>query len=104
MKREWCSGLMLLCALAAGSAVAAGFEVDGVHLGMTETELQTQLGARVACVKRAPSKSDPSTAICSDPAFAKTKKLPNSFAGHKTLIRYHLLEGRVARISFTGFP
>jgi hypothetical protein len=92
--------------LGGGAAVteAATFQVEGVHLGMTQEELQAQLGSKIHCSARTPSQTDPAQASCVNPAFTQNKKLSDTFAGQKTVIRYHILDGRVARISFLGFP
>jgi hypothetical protein len=96
--------LFLAAFAAAGSARAANFEVNGVHLGMTREEVQAALGNNIECTDRAPSDIDPSQATCISAAFLKDKTLSDTFAGQKTVIKYHILDGRVARISFLGFP
>jgi hypothetical protein len=94
----------LLLACCATGTHAAGFEVHGVHLGMTQEELQAKLGDKIQCSARTPSETDPSQATCVNPAFTQKKVLSDTFAGQKTVIWYHILDGRVARISFLGFP
>jgi hypothetical protein len=69
-----------------------------------QDELQAKVGDKVECAARAPNDTDPSQATCVSKAFSKDKKLSDTFAGQKTVLRYHILDGRVARISFLGFP
>ena len=98
-------GWFLLLAIgAAGIADAAGFVVKDVRLGMTQEDVRAQFGDKIQCSPRAASETDPSQVTCVSAAFAKYKTLSDTFAGHKTVIRYHLLDGHVARISFLGFP
>jgi hypothetical protein len=88
----------------AGTASAAGYEVNGVHLGMTQAEVQSVLGARIQCTERSPSEKDPSQMTCVSTEFVQKKTLSDTFAGQKTVIWYHVLDGHVARISFLGLP
>jgi len=88
----------------AGIANAANFDVGGVHLGMTQAEVQGVFGDKIQCSERSPSDKDPSQATCVSTTFARNKTLSDTFAGQKTVIRYHVLDGRVARISFLGLP
>jgi len=88
----------------AGIASAAGYEVNGVQLGMTQAEVQAVFGDKIQCTARSPSGTDPSQVTCVSAAFAQKKALSDTFAGMKTVIRYHVLDGHVARISFLGLP
>jgi len=88
----------------AGIASAAGFDVNGVYLGMTQAEVQAVFADKIQCTERSPSDTDPSQATCVSTAFARNKTLSDTFAGQKTVIRYHVLDGSVARISFLGLP
>jgi len=88
----------------AGIASATGYDVNGVHLGMTQAEVQAVFGDKVQCTARTPSDSDPSQATCVSKAFVQEKTLSDTFAGQKTVIWYHVLDGHVARISFLGLP
>jgi hypothetical protein len=87
-----------------GVASATGYEVNGVHLGMTQAEVQAVFGDKIQCTARSPSDSDPSQVTCASTAFVQKKTLSDTFAGQKTVIRYHVLDGHVARISFLGLP
>jgi hypothetical protein len=89
---------------ASGIAVAAGFDVDGAELGMTQEALQAKFGDKVVCTARTPSDTDPSQATCVSAMYSKKKTLSDTFAGQKTVIWYHILDGHLARISFLGFP
>jgi hypothetical protein len=89
---------------ASGIARAASFDVDGAQLGMTQEALQAKFGDKVVCTARTPSDTDPSQATCVNAAFSKKKTLTDTFAGQKTVIFYHILDGHLARISFLGFP
>ena len=93
----------------AGSALtsvasAATFVVNGVQLGMTQAQVESVLGDKITCTARAPSPTDPSQMTCVSTEFANKKALSDTFAGQKTVIRYHILDGHVARISFLGLP
>ncbi len=88
----------------AGIANAAGYDVNGVHLGMTQAEVQALFGDRIQCASRSPSETDPSQMTCVSTAFVQKKTLSDTFAGQKTVVRYHVLDGHVARISFLGLP
>lgn len=96
--------LLALGAVGIAIADAASYEVNGIRLGMTQEEVQAVLGDSIDCTERSPSDSDPSQTTCISAAFLREKTLSDTFAGQKTVIRYHLLDGRVARISFLGFP
>ena len=87
-----------------GIASAASFEVNGVHLGMTQAEVQAVFGDKITCTARSPSDTDPSQATCVSTAFAQKKVLSDTFVGLKTVIWYHVLDGHVAWISFLGLP
>jgi hypothetical protein len=87
----------------AGIASAAGYEVNGVHLGMTQAEVQSVFGDKIQCTARSPSDADPSQVTCVSAAFAQ-KNPVRQFVGQKTVIWYHVLDGHVARISFLGLP
>lgn len=89
---------------AAGIASAASYDVNGVRLGMTQEEVQAQLGDKIECTARTPSDADPSQVSCVSKTFSKDKVLSDTFAGQKTVIWYNLLDGHVARITFLGFP
>ena len=96
--------LVLAGSALAGTASAANFEVSGVQLGMTQPQVEAARGDKIECAARAPSDTDPSQMTCVSAEFAKSKALSDTFAGQKTVIRYHLLDGHVARISFLGLP
>jgi hypothetical protein len=95
---------ILFLGLAAGMAHAAAYDVNGVRLGMTQEEVQALFGDKIECAARPPSDTDPSQASCVSAKFSKDKVLVDTFAGQKTVIRYQILDGRVARITFLGFP
>jgi len=88
----------------ASIASAANFEVDGVQLGMSQAQVEAAQSGKLKCSPRAPSDADPSQVTCVSAAFADKKTLSDTFAGQKTVIRYHILDGHVARISFLGMP
>ena len=88
----------------AGIANAASYEVNGVHLGMTQAEVQAVFGDKITCTARSPSDTDPSQVTCVSTAFAQKKVLSDTFVGLKTVIWYHVLDGHVAWISFLGLP
>ena len=88
----------------AGIANAANFAVNGVHLGMTQTEVQAVFGDKIQCTERSPNDTDPSQMTCVSTAFAQKKVLSDTFVGLKTVIWYHVLDGHVAWISFLGLP
>jgi hypothetical protein len=88
----------------AGIASAASYEVNGVHLGMTQPEVQALFGDKITCSARSPSDTDPSQVTCVSTAFAQKKVLSDTFVGLKTVIWYHVLDGHVAWISFLGLP
>ena len=88
----------------AGSAHGASYDVNGVRLGMTQEQVQATLGDKTECTTRTPSDQDPSQVTCVSPVFAKKKAFSDTFVGLKTVIRYHILDEHVARISFLGFP
>ena len=88
----------------AGIAGAASYEVNGVHLGMTQAEVQAVFGDKIQCSERTPSDTDPAQVTCVSAAFAQKKILSDTFVGLKTVIRYHVLDGHVAWISFLGLP
>jgi len=96
--------LVLATSGLAGIASAANFEVSGVQLGMTQAQVEAARGDKIQCAARTPSDTDPSQATCVSTEFAKKKGLSDTFAGQKTVIRYHILDGHVARISFLGMP
>jgi hypothetical protein len=93
-----------LAICASGVAGAASFDVDGAQLGMTQEALQAKFGDKVVCTARTPSDTDPSQTTCVNAVFSKNKTLTDTFAGQKTVIFYHILDGQLARISFLGFP
>ena len=96
--------ILLLGLVASASAEAAGYEVNGVRLGMTQEQVQALFGDKIECAARKPTDTDPSQVSCVSTAFAKNKVLTDTFAGQKTVIWYNLLDGQVARITFLGFP
>jgi len=105
MSRAKKSVLILLLGLAISAfANAAEYSVNGVQLGMSQEQVQALFGDKIACSPRTPSDTDPSQATCVNAAFAKDKSRSDTFAGQKTVIWYHILDGKVARISFLGFP
>jgi hypothetical protein len=89
---------------AVGIASAASYEVNGVHLGMTQAEVQAVFGDKITCTTQSPSDTDPSQVTCVSTAFAQKKVLSDTFVGLKTVIWYHVLDGHVAWISFLGLP
>jgi hypothetical protein len=93
-----------LAICASGVAGAASFDVDGAQLGMTQEALQARFGDKIVCTARTPSDTDPSQTTCVNAVFSKNKTLTDTFAGQKTVIFYHILDGQLARISFLGFP
>ena len=95
----------LLAAFAAtGIARASNFEVNRVHLGMTQADVQALFGDKIRCTARPPTDTDPSQVTCVSTAFAEKKVLSDTFVGLKTVIWYHILDDHVARISFLGLP
>ena len=88
----------------AGVAGAASYEVNGVHLGMTQVEVQAVFGDKIQCTARTPTDIDASQVICVSSAFAQKKVLSDTFVGLKTVIWYHVLDDHVAWISFLGLP
>src|SRR5512135_3656527 len=96
--------ILLAGVAAAGIASAAGYEVNGVRLGMTQAEVQGLFGDKIDCKARTPTDGDPSQVSCVAAAFSRDKVLTDTFAGQKTVIWYNLLDGHVARITFLGFP
>jgi len=105
MNFETCLGWIALLGFGAASvAHAAAFAANGVSLGMTQADVQAKFGDKITCTSRAVTDTDPAQATCVSSVFAQKKQLSDTFAGQKTVIRYHILDGRVARISFLGFP
>jgi hypothetical protein len=105
MRAVW--HLIWIAALAIGAsgvAGAASFDVDGAQLGMTQEALLARFGDKIVCTARTPSDTDPSQTTCVNAVFSKNKTLTDTFAGQKTVIFYHILDGQLARISFLGFP
>jgi len=88
----------------AGLASAASYEVNGVHLGMTQAEVQAVFGDKIQCAAQSPSDTDPSQVTCVSTAFSQRKILSDTFVGLRTVIWYHVLDGHVAWISFLGLP
>ena len=71
---------VLLAGLAvAGNASAANYAVNGVHLGMTQAEVQAVFGDKIQCSARSPTDIDPSQVTCVSAAFAQKKVLSDTF-------------------------